>query len=393
MKLSNNTAPRSSGNTATYKIAFVLDDSLDKPDGVQQYMLTLGRWFSEQGHEVHYIVGETKRTDIAHVHSLGRNVSVRFNQNRMSIPLPVSKKAIRTLLTREEYDIIHVQMPYSPMLGGRVVKAAGSLTGVVGTFHIAPHSRLVHAANWCLRQITGRSLARFDEIISVSRVAQDFAWETFRIESSIIPNTLRLGPFYEPAPFKEYKDSLNIVFFGRLVERKGCQYLLRAIKRLHDAGTLSANCRILICGAGPLEASLKAYVKQHQLSELVTFTGFVDEADKPRYLAVADIAVYPSTGGESFGIVLLEGMAAARGVVLAGNNPGYASVMGERPEVLFDPTNEEQLARKLHRYLKDATVRQKSHDWQQQYVRQFDVPNVADEVLVIYDEALHKRRS
>lgn len=376
----------------TYKIAFVLDDSLDKTDGVQQYILTLGQWLTEHGHTVHYLVGETKRTDIPTIHSLSRNVSVRFNQNRMSIPLPVSKKALKELMVREEYDIVHVQMPYSPFLAGRVVKAAGRLTGVVGTFHIVPHSKLVYFANWLLRFMIGSSLGRFDEFISVSRVAQQFAWETFGIESAVVPNTLQLAPFYDATPKKEYKDSTNIVFFGRLVERKGCQHFLKAVHRLHKSKGLPDNCKVLVCGTGPLEGQLKEYVRRQGLDKTVTFTGFVAEEEKPHYLGAADIVVYPSTGGESFGIVLLEGMAASRGVVLAGDNPGYASVMGERPEALFSPTDETQFVAKLQKYLDSPRARQKAREWQQQFVRQFDVPNVADEILVIYDEALHKRR-
>ncbi|MET1033082.1 MAG: glycosyltransferase family 4 protein [Candidatus Saccharimonadales bacterium] len=377
----------------TYKIAFVFDDSLDKTDGVQQYVLTLGQWFASKGHEVHYIVGETKRKDIPNMHSIGKNVNVRFNQNRMSIPLPVSRSDIKELLVREEFDILHVQVPFSPFLAGRVIKAAGPQTAVVGTFHIAPHSKFVHFANTLLRSISGKAVARFDEMLSVSKVAQSFAWETFRVESAIVPNTLHLESFYEAKPFKEYKDSTNIVFMGRLVERKGCQYFLRAINRLHDIGSLPKNTRVLVCGMGPMESELKSYVQSHGLSDLVTFTGFVTEEDKPRYLASADLAVYPSTGGESFGIVLLEGMAAGRGVVLAGNNPGYASVIGERPEVLFDPTNEEQFANKIQKYLDSPDARERIREWQQQFVRQFDVPNVADEIIVAYEEALHKRRS
>jgi phosphatidylinositol alpha-mannosyltransferase len=69
-------------------IGFVFDDSLDKPDGVQQYVLTLGDWMKKQGHSVHYLVGATTRDDIANVHSLSRNMRVAFNGNRMSVPLP-----------------------------------------------------------------------------------------------------------------------------------------------------------------------------------------------------------------------------------------------------------------------------------------------------------------
>jgi phosphatidyl-myo-inositol alpha-mannosyltransferase len=376
-----------------YKIAFVLDDSLDTTDGVQQYMLTLGQWFTRQGHEVHYIVGETKRTDLPNVHSLARNIKVRFNHNRMSIPLPVSKKAIHHLINQYEFDIVHIQMPFSPMLGGRVIRAAGPQTGVVATFHIAPHSALVSFANSVLRQITRKAVQRIDEVISVSRVAQDFAWQTFAVESSVVPNTLSLNNFWQPKPLTAYEDSLNIVFVGRLVERKGVQYLLKAVARLHAADKLPAHTKVVICGKGPLEPRLKQYTQDHGLKHIVDFQGYITEEDKPRYLAAADIAVYPSTGGESFGIVLLEAMAASRGAVLAGNNPGYAGVLGERPEALFNPTDEEVFANKLERYLQDAALRAEARTWQQQFVPRFDVPNVADEISVIYDQALHKRRS
>jgi len=254
-----------------YKIAFVLDDSLDTPDGVQQYMLTVGQWFVKQGHEVHYLVGETLRTDVPNIHSLGRNVKVRFNHNRMSIPLPVSRRRIKRLLTEQEFDIIHVQMPFSPMLAGRIIKAASPQTAVVGTFHIAPHSRVVYWGTLILRQITRGAVMRLDEIISVSKVAQDFAWKTYAIETSIVPNTLDLHAFYNAKPFNEYRQTKNIVFLGRLVERKGCGYLLRAIKRLHDARALPDDCRVIICGGGPLEAELKAYAAQHGLNKLVRF--------------------------------------------------------------------------------------------------------------------------
>jgi phosphatidylinositol alpha-mannosyltransferase len=79
------------------KIGFVFDDSLDKPDGVQQYVLILGRWLATQGHDVHYLVGETKRTDLQNLYSLARNVNVKFNQNRMAIPLPAKLAPIKEI--------------------------------------------------------------------------------------------------------------------------------------------------------------------------------------------------------------------------------------------------------------------------------------------------------
>jgi len=100
------------------KIGLLLDDTLDTPDGVQQYVLCLGGWLTNQGHEVHYLVGASKREDIKHLHSIANNIRVRFNKNRLSIPLPTSRSAIRNLLDELQLDVLHVQMPYSPLFAG-----------------------------------------------------------------------------------------------------------------------------------------------------------------------------------------------------------------------------------------------------------------------------------
>lgn len=370
------------------KIGLVLDDTLDTPDGVQQYVLAVGRWLAAQGHDVHYLVGQTQRTDIANTHSLGHNMRVRFNGNRMSMPLPASSKKLRALLAAERFDVLHVQMPYSPLLAGRIIRAASPQTAVVGTFHVAPQSRLVHAANRALGVWSRRSLRRFDRIASVSLVAQNFARATFVIESEIIPNAVDLQPFFTAKPFPEYDNKQTIVFVGRLVERKGCQYLLHAVRRMVADG--ARDFQVLVCGRGPLEPALKAYVQTHHLEEFVHFTGWISEEDKPRYLASADLAVYPSTGGESFGIVLIEAMAAARGMTLAGDNPGYRGLLEDHPEVLFDPKDEVALARLLADCLQDTARRASAHIWQQKFAGQFDIDVVGKELVTTYLAALSK---
>ncbi|HEV7454526.1 MAG TPA: glycosyltransferase family 4 protein [Candidatus Saccharimonadales bacterium] len=377
----------------TLKIGIVFDDSLDKTDGVQQYVLTLGRWLSSQGHEVHYLVGETKRTDIPNVHSLAHNVGVRFNQNRMAMPLPAPKGPIKQLLQDEQFDVLHVQVPYSPALAGRIIKAAGARTAIVGTFHVAPHGKLVGIANSLLGLWVRKGLNRFDVMTATSAPAQQFAKETFHVDSDVVPLPLDLSKFYDAEPFARYQYSKNIVFLGRLVERKGCEYLLKAVERIHRDDSWPEGAKVLICGTGPLEGALRDFAGDHKIDAHVEFAGFISEEDKPRYLACADIVAYPSTGGESFGIVLLEAMASSRGVVLAGNNPGYASVMAPHPESLFDPHNTGEFAEKLLSLLVDTKARSIARAWQREYVRQFDIKTIGPLTLNIYEQALHKRRS
>jgi phosphatidylinositol alpha-mannosyltransferase len=373
------------------KVGFVFDDSLDKPDGVQQYVLILGRWLTEQGHDVHYLVGETKRTDLQNLYSLARNVNVKFNQNRMAIPLPAKLAPIKEILKREQFDVLHVQVPYSPALAARVIKSADARTAVVGTFHIAPHSGLVSLGNRALGVWVRSTLKRFDAMMATSEPARKFALQTFHIDSQVSGLPLKLHAFHGAKPFERYVKTRNVVFLGRLVERKGCQYLLRAVARLVHNKTWPADARVIICGGGHLEAELKKYAQDHGLANIVEFTGYISEEDKPRYLACADVVTYPSTGGESFGIVLLEAMAAARGMVLAGDNPGYASVMAPRPESLFDPHDTRALAAKILHALENETARTKARDWQRTYVQNYDVAHVGKRTLEVYAEALQNR--
>lgn len=373
----------------TLKIGFVFDDSLDRPDGVQQYILSLGEWLSQQGHEVHYLVGKTSRSDIANVHSLSRNVAVRFNGNGLSIPLPASRRGIRQFLVTQQYDVLHVQVPYSPLLGGRIIAAAGPHAAVVGTFHIAAYSRLVSVATKLLGLYTAPTTRRFDEVVSVSRAAQSFAKQTFDLQTKVVPNAIDYARFSGAArPLT--KKPLTITFLGRLVPRKGCRVLLEAVNQLAQDQSLP-DFKVVIGGRGPQLAELERYVSEHGLTKKVAFRGFISEDDKPAFLAAADISVFPSSGGESFGIVLVEAMASGRSCVLGGDNSGYHTVLEPQPSLLFDPRDAAALATKIATFMKNPGQRQQMADWGKHYAAQFDQSLVGAAILQTYERALQKR--
>lgn len=380
------------GSPQGLKIGYVLDDSLDKSDGVQQYVLTLGHWFQANGHQVHYLVGQTERRDIPHLYSLSRNIQAHFNQNRMTTPLPASKKAVRTLLENQQYDVLHVQLPHSPLLAARIVKAADPTTAIIGTFHIIPFSKMEALAATTLGLVLRRNLKRFDAIYSVSEPARAFARRAFRIKSEVVPNAVNVSHFKSGKRLKKFSDDkLNIVFLGRLVERKGCLYLLEALEILHKQNRLE-RVRVLICGKGPLQPKLEAFVRAHHLGKIVHFVGYVDEAAKADYFASADITVLPSTGGESFGIVLIEAMAAGSSVVIGGDNVGYRSVMAGRQEQLVNPMNTQDFAKRLHHFMTSSRARQSASKWQQEHVKQFDVRVVGTKLLGEYETMIAKRQ-
>jgi phosphatidylinositol alpha-mannosyltransferase len=373
------------------KVALVLDDGLDTPDGVQQYMLAVGTWLAAHGHSVHYLVGQTSRSDIANVHSLSRNIHVRSNGNRMTIPLPASRRKLRALLKRERFDVLHVQTPYSPMMGGQLIRLVGPQTAVIGTFHILPNSWWTNVGTHLLGLWCHRTLKRFDSMLSVSPAAARFAQRTFHIASEISPNVIDYHRFADAQPLPQYADATHtILFLGRLVSRKGCQLLIQAVAVLHKQADLPA-FRLVICGSGPLEGALRQEAQKLGLGDIIEFVGFVSEELKPRYYASATVSVFPSTSGESFGIVLLEAMASGQAVVLAGDNPGYASVMGSQEGLLFDPHDARQLADRIAYYITHAQPRTTMAQWGHTYAQQFDVDVVGPKLVDIYTTALHKR--
>ncbi len=368
------------------KIGFVLDDSLDRTDGVQQYVLTLGQWFSTQGHEVHYLVGHTMRQDLPNIHSLSRTLRVKANQNQLSIPLRASTRRVRELLRYEQFDVLHVQMPYSPALAAKVINQAPPQTAIIGTFHILPFSRLeavgTRALGWMLR----RSLKRFDRIVSVSEPAAVFARQSFHIQTEVLPNAVDLSHFQGGKKLGQYDDGkLNVVYLGRLVARKGCLHLLEALVHLRDGVDLG-RLRVIIAGTGPLEHQLKQFAAKHHLLQIVEFVGYVSEKDKPDYLATADIAVVPSTGGESFGIVLVEAMAAGADVIVAGDNPGYRFVLSGSEEQLVNPQDTAAFARTLTYFLQDSAARKRAKNHQANLMAAYDVRQVGTKLLDIYKE-------
>ena len=371
------------------RVGMVLDDTLDTPDGVQQYVLSIGSWLSSQGHEVHYLVGKTSRTDITNVHPLSRNVAVRFNGNRMSMPLPTSRRHLRAFLVQYNFDVLHVQVPYSPFMAGRLIRLAPAKTAVVGTFHILPYSALVKLANRCLGLWNRRSGKRFNRMLAVSEPARRYAEAVYGYKNlQVVPNAVRLEQF---TGAKSDSQTLNIVFLGRLVERKGALQLLKAVAFVCQNNLFSGNFIVHIGGKGELLPQLQAFVRDNKLEHVVQFDGFISEANKADYLAAADIAVFPSSGGESFGIVLLEAMAAARGVVLAGNNPGYASVMAPFSEQVFETSDIPAFAALLAKWLASETARKQLAVQQHSYVAQFDLAVVGAQVLANYEEALQSR--
>ncbi len=366
------------------KIGFVLDDTLDTADGIQQYILLLGSWLTDHGHDVHYLVATSRRNDRPNIRSLARQFRVKFNRNVVPLALPTSARKIASVLDWEKFDVLHIQLPYNPAFGARVVGLCPPGTALIGTFHIMPYAKTEEFLTKVLGYWLKPTLGRFDQVISVSPPAQQFARQTLKLESVVVPNMVDIKEFklVEKKPDNQVP---HLVFIGRLVERKGCHHFLRAL------ALLDRPFKVTIIGDGSQRSKLQRLAEKLRLNEKLEFVGFVSESRKRQVLSQADIAVFPSTGGESFGIVLIEAMSAGSCVVLAGNNPGYSSVMSKAPDSLFDPTDHQGFAAKISEVINNPSVADKLYKQQQKLVKQFDVGVVSKQIVNIYQKAIDKR--
>ena len=383
----------------SYRIAFVFDDTLDVLDGVQQHIVTLGKELARRGHDVHYLVGQTEHSPVPNTHAMSRNVMVRANGNRMRIPLPASRRLIARTLAEGGFDILHVQAPYSPFMAGRVLEAASPDTGVVATYHIAVSDPLSAVGGMTLGAINAHTHRRIDEVIAVSDVAARYAAITAHTRARVIANPVDVRMRRDRAAAAD-NGTLNsdtvaphIVFLGRFVKRKGADILLDAIEYGEQHRLFPAGTHVTMAGKGPLLDACRH--RAVGFDTPITFTGFIEESAKPALLRSADVAVFPATGGESFGIVMLEAIASGATVTLAGDNPGYHSTLLGDTDALFPVHGRDAariLAERIARAINDTTWAKQVHAREALLLDRYDVRTIADQVEQVYMQAIAKRR-
>jgi phosphatidylinositol alpha-mannosyltransferase len=375
------------------KLALVSPYDSAYPGGVTEHVSHLAEQFRARGHEVHIIAPssddetEPSLSVDAPVHRIGRVVSIPANGSVARITLSLrSYLQAKRLLHEQQFDLIHLHEPMMPALPLTVLRHSGATN--IGTFHAFRNTPLAYFYGKPILQPFFRKLHGH---IAVSSAAREFVGEYFPSDYRIIPNGIEFSRFHTRYPvLEELSDGRpTVLFVGRLEKRKGLRYLLRAwpmvLKRQPEA-------RLVVVGRGrPLEGYKRFAARQGWAPTDVVFAGYVAAEDLPRYYQACDIFCAPNTGQESFGIVLLEAMAAGAPIV-ASDIPGYRDVVTSGEEgLLVERQNPGALADALCRLLGNPELRASMRRAGQSKARNYDWPRVASDVLAYYEEILERR--
>jgi phosphatidylinositol alpha-mannosyltransferase len=312
-------------------------------------------------------------------------MAIPFNGSIGRVTLSVRLEwLISRMLERERFDIIHHHEPFVPFLSFQILDSARCPN--VATFHTFGGFSFSY---WAGRVVLDRYMNKLDERIAVSSAARHFVSTYFPGDYTIIPNGVDVDFYANAKPFPEFQDGkVNLLFVGRVEPRKGAMYLLKAyaqIKRRHP------NTRLIIAGRGPEIGDLRRFAHGHKVGD-VLFAGRVSDEDKARFYKTADVFVAPSTGQESFGIVLLEAMAAGRAVV-ASDIHGYKRVVQRNVSgLLVEPKDPDALADALERLILDPDLRRGLGEAGAKRAHDYDWQHVTGELLHVYEDVIARRK-
>jgi len=361
------------------KIGLVCPYIYPASGGVAQHVQYLYHGLRQRGHDVRILTAShgPQRASEGDIIRLGVGVSVPINASVGTLTFsPRYLTQIDDMLERERFDILHFHEPFVPFLSLFLLRESTSVN--IATFHAyAGFSPSYEFGSRALRAYAARLHGR----IAVSAAARHFIDRFFPGDYKVIPNGVDVARFAHAVPIARWQDGTpNVLFVGRHEPRKGLLDLLKAHRILRKTGS---NSRLLIVGSGPQEREARRYVATRGLQE-VEFLGRVTDAEKAQLFRTADVYASPATGGESFGIVLLEAMAAGTPIV-ASDIHGYKGVVRRGREGLLVPPREpRELAIAIDRLLREPALREQMGAAGQARAEEFSWPRVTAKVEDYY---------
>lgn len=359
------------------RIGLVCPYSLSVPGGVQGQVLSLARSLRRRGHEARVLAPCDGPPPELFVTPLGRSVPTATNGSIAPIAPDLSAQ-LRTIraLWDESFDVVHLHEPFVP--GPTVTTLLVKPAPLIGTFHAAGSQPAYQA----LAPVAAWFGQRLDDRIAVSDDAFALAGPSVGGEFTVLFNGIEYERFRTAEPWPT--NGPTVLFIGRHEERKGLATLLDAVKLLPDDVT------IWVAGEGPLTDELKARHSDPRIEWL----GRIDDDERDRRLAGASVFCAPSLGGESFGVILLEAMAADTPVV-ASSIPGYAKVAvpagGPPAALLSDPSDVKGLAAALEEVLTCQATADRLRRAGRVRAAEFDLERLCDLYIERYERLITRR--
>jgi phosphatidylinositol alpha-mannosyltransferase len=363
------------------KVGIVTPYGYPHPGGVNDHVRHTYEAMRRLGHDVWIITSKygKQRTTEGHVIRLGTGFAFPANGSMGRVTLSWRfKQQARELLAERRFDVLHFHEPLVPFLSPTMLDQSDTVN--VATFHAFGG---FSPSYWIGKRFAPRLVDKLDGRIAVSGAARHFISRYFPGDYTIIPNGVDLDRFADAEPFEELRDgTINILFVGRFEERKGLIHLLKAYHRLRKR---HVDARLLVIGSGPKAREYRRYVGLRGVRD-VEFLGRVSDDDKARYFASADIFCSPATGQESFGVVLLEAMAAGVPIV-ASDIHGYKNVLQRGVQgLLVEPRNHRALAAALYTLSNDADLRHRLGDAGRARAPEYSWDRVTERIVDFYHD-------
>ena len=358
------------------RVGLVCPYTWEVPGGVQAHVRDLAETLIALGHDVDVAAPADDDADLPpYVTSMGRALPVPYNGSVARLAFgPVTAARVRRWLRNGGFDVLHVHEPFAPSVSVLALWAARG--PVVGTFHASvERSRALLAAKMGLTSALEKIHAR----IAVSPAARKYVVEHLGGSVVLIPNGVSVANFAAAEPLPGWPGETGAVgFLGRIDEpRKGFQVLLEALPLMRT------DARLLVAGPGDVD-EVRAEMPA-ALRDRVTFLGLVSEEDKRRFFHSVDLYCAPNTGGESFGIVLIEAMAAGAPIV-ASDLDAFRRVLDEGDAGVLVPVEDPPaLAAALDELLADPARRRAVAKRAAALVRRYDWPAIAEAVVGVYE--------
>lgn len=366
------------------KIGMVSPYGWDVPGGVQSHIRELAEHFISLGHEVSVIapVSDEESVTDRWLVSAGRPVPIPFNGSVARVLFgPIAASRVRQWIAQGDFDLLHMHEPGIPSISLLACWAAEG--AMVGTFHAStPKLRAIASVGPLIEPMIEKLSAR----IAVSDMAQETLKNLYGTEAVVIPNGIDCARFTPPSPrsYSSQPQEIRIGFMGRFEEgRKGLPLLLEAFPKIVKA---IPTVKLVVVGPGE-SAKILSKLDPHIASRIV-FLGRVSEAGKVEFLNSLDLYIAPNTGGESFGIILAEAMAAGA-PVLASDIPAFVDLLSFGSSgVTFANEDSVDLARKCIDLLKNAPRLQELSENGLHSAIRFDWSSVASQIMSVYEVAM-----